>query len=150
MLLLYFAKFQQLLYVSQGELSQLIQNFNKMSTEEINTTSLSNESQKDLNVFFVYFWEHEWNNGDLRLRTRQVHEKISALDFGTGSYISDFGILQGSAFMRWIFGRGLASWNGISLWQVSASMEGNFENCLLELNQLEQCSKPLTTSKNIE
>ncbi|GET64322.1 hypothetical protein GLOIN_2v1876553 [Rhizophagus irregularis DAOM 181602=DAOM 197198] len=53
-----------------------------MSTEEINTTSLSNESQKDLNVFFVYFWEHEWINGDLKLRTRQVHEKISTLDFG--------------------------------------------------------------------
>ncbi|GBC22558.2 kinase-like domain-containing protein [Rhizophagus irregularis DAOM 181602=DAOM 197198] len=33
---------------SQGELSQPIQNFNKMSTEVINTTSLSNESQKDL------------------------------------------------------------------------------------------------------
>uniref|UniRef100_U9UDE6 Uncharacterized protein n=1 Tax=Rhizophagus irregularis (strain DAOM 181602 / DAOM 197198 / MUCL 43194) TaxID=747089 RepID=U9UDE6_RHIID len=73
-----------------------------MSTEEINTTSLSNESQKDLSgflkkCFFVYFWEHEWNNGDLRLR--QVHEKILALDFEvmirTGSHISDFGILQG-------------------------------------------------------
>ncbi|POG70615.1 hypothetical protein GLOIN_2v1876553 [Rhizophagus irregularis DAOM 181602=DAOM 197198] len=127
MLLLYFAKFQQLLYVSQGELSQLIQNFNKMSTEEINTTSLSNESQKDLLLSLMKIF---WINGDLKLRTRQVHEKISTLDFGV--MIRQARIFRTLVFCKvdsggFGFYEGLASWNSISLWQVSASMEGNFE-----------------------